>query len=202
MPLLTRAFYERPATTVARDLLGALLVRRVDGQRVSGMIVETEAYTGLDDMASHGRKHRTPRNTIMYGKPGHAYVYFTYGMHWLLNVVCEPEDHPAAVLLRAIEPQEGQSIMAAHRPGRPPREWTSGPARLARALAVAGPQNGLDLTDRRGDLWIEAGARVPDEQVRTGPRIGLGSVPEPWLGMPWRYWIAGNSFVSRQGSRI
>ncbi len=197
MPVLPREFYERPATTVARELLGALLVRRVDGQRVSGVIVEAEAYTGLDDMASHGRKHRTPRNVIMYGRPGHAYVYFTYGMHWLLNAVCEPEDHPAAVLLRAIDPQEGQSIMAANRPGRLPREWTSGPARLAQALGISQPENGLDLTDERGGLWIEAGTLVPDDQVRAGPRIGLGSVPEPWLSKPWRWWIAGNPFVSR-----
>ncbi len=196
MPVLPREFYDRPATAVARDLLGALLVREIDGQRVSGLIVETEAYTGLDDMASHGRKHRTPRNTIMYGAPGHAYVYFTYGMHWLLNVVCEPQDHPAAVLLRAIDPQEGQSIMAANRPGRPPRDWTRGPARLAQALGVAGEQNGLDLTGKR-DLWIEAGPPVPDEQVRTGPRIGLGSVVEPWLSMPWRWWVADNPNVSR-----
>ncbi|HML23643.1 MAG TPA: DNA-3-methyladenine glycosylase [Aggregatilinea sp.] len=197
MPILTREFYTRPATTVARELLGALLVREIDGQRVSGLIVETEAYTGLDDMASHGRKRRTPRNTVMYGAPGHAYVYFTYGMHWLLNAVCEPEDQPAAVLLRAIDPQEGQTIMAANRPGRPPREWTSGPARLAKALAVARDQNGLDLTDQGGGLWIEAGSPVPDEQMRTGPRIGLGSVVEPWLSMPWRFWIADNPFVSR-----
>ncbi len=198
MAILDRDFYRQPATTVARELLGATLVRQLDGVRLSGMIVEAEAYRGLNDRASHGRERRTPRNVIMYGPPGHAYVYLTYGMYWLLNAVCEPEDHPAAVLIRAIEPLEGHEVMAANRPGRPPREWTSGPGRLALALGVGPAENGLDLTDPRGGLWIEAAPRVPDEKVRVGPRIGLGRhVHEPWLSMPWRWWIAENPYVSR-----
>lgn len=196
--ILERDFYQQPATTVARALLGATLVRHLHGERLSGKIVETEAYRGLDDRASHGRERRTPRNVIMYGPPGHAYVYLTYGMYWLLNAVCEPEEQPAAVLIRAIEPLEGHALMAANRPGRPPREWSSGPGRLALALGVGQAENGLDLTDPRGGLWIEAGARVPDAEVRAGPRIGLGRhVHEPWLSMPWRWWIADNPYVSR-----
>ena len=138
--LLPSTFYAQSALTVARQLLGARLVRVLpDGTRLSGRIVETEAYTGLDDLASHGRRQRTKRNAPMYGPPGRAYIYFTYGNYWMLNIVTEPEDQPAAVLIRA----------------------------------------------------------VADEAVRTGPRIGLNTAPEPWLSLPWRFWEAGNPYVSR-----
>lgn len=193
-----RAFYARPATDVARALLGMHVVRRIDGQRVSGIIVETEAYTGLDDLASHGREKRTPRNLPMWGTPGHAYVYLIYGQYWLFNVVCEPVDHPAAVLIRAVEPLEGTAIMAANRAGRPPREWTSGPGRLSLALGIAGTDNEADLTTQAAGVWIEAGDPVPDERVTTGPRVGLGArVTEPWLSLAWRWWVADNPYVSR-----
>ncbi|HEY1408158.1 MAG TPA: DNA-3-methyladenine glycosylase [Promineifilum sp.] len=126
----TASFYAASALTVARKLLGARLVRVLpDGTRLSGRIVETEAYTGLDDMASHGHTRPTKRNQVMYGPPGRAYVYFTYGNYWLLNAVCEAEGHPAAVLLRAVEPLEGLDAMAARRPGRAP----SGRTRTSRA---------------------------------------------------------------------
>lgn len=196
--VLPQGFYSRPTTEVARDLLGKLIVHQVDGEELAGRIVEVEAYLGLKDEAAHAFAGITPRTKVMFGPPGHAYVYLTYGMYWLLNAVCEPEDHPAAVLIRAIEPLEGHEVMAANRPGRPPREWTSGPGRLALALGVGPAENGLDLTDPRGGLWIEAAPRVPDEKVRVGPRIGLGRhVHEPWLSMPWRWWIAENPYVSR-----
>lgn len=196
--ILDRDFYAQPATGVARALLGAVLVRQIDGQRLSGVIVETEAYTGLHDLASHGRKKRTVRNLPMWEAPGFAYVYLIYGMYWLLNVVCEPVDHPAAVLIRAIEPREGQDAIAANRPGRPPHEWTNGPGRLSLALNVTGDHNRADVTTPDAGLWIEAGDPVPDEQIHTGPRIGLGKyVGEPWLSMSWRWWIAGNRHVSK-----
>ncbi|NJL94729.1 MAG: DNA-3-methyladenine glycosylase, partial [Anaerolineae bacterium] len=121
-----REFFAQNARTVARALLGAQLVRVLDGSALSGRIVETEAYTGINDLASHGRAGRTPRNLPMWEDPGHAYVYLTYGVHWLLNVVCEPAGQPAAVLLRAIEPLSGQATMAERRPGLRPRDWTSG----------------------------------------------------------------------------
>ncbi|MBZ0319389.1 MAG: DNA-3-methyladenine glycosylase [Anaerolineae bacterium] len=191
-------FYTQNACVVARELLGARLVRKIDGQRMSGIIVETEAYTGVNDLASHGRLKRTPRNLPMYEHPGHAYVYLTYGMHWLLNVACEPEGHPAAVLLRAIEPVEGLDLMAERRPNRPTTEWTSGPARLTLAIGVDGQQNRVNLTDEQAGLWIEQGAPIEDTQVSTGPRIGLGKrVPEPWFSMAWRWWISDNPYVSR-----
>lgn len=196
--ILGRDFYARNACVVARELLGARLVRKLDGQRVSGIIVETEAYTGVDDLASHGRLKRTPRNLPMYEHPGHAYVYLTYGMHWLLNAACEPEGHPAAVLLRAIEPSEGLALMAERRPNRPAKEWTSGPARLTLAIGVDGQQNRVDLTNEQAGLWIEQGTLIDDKRISTGPRIGLGKrVPEPWFSMAWRWWISDNPYVSR-----
>lgn len=192
------SFYNLSALTVARELLGARLVRVLDnGVRVSGRIVETEAYTGLDDMASHGRKKRTPRNLVMYGPPGHAYVYFTYGNWWLPNVVVEPEDQPAAVLIRAVEPVEGLDEMAARRPDRPPLEWTNGPAKLALAMEIGQALNGVDMTTTANRFWIEPDEIVPDELVRTGPRIGMGKTPEPWYSMPWRWWVGGNLYVSK-----
>ncbi len=196
--MLPREFYAQPATTVARELLGAVLVRCIDGQRVSGRIVETEAYRTVDDSASHGRIRRTARNRPMWETPGHAYVYLIYGKYWLLNVVCEPVDHPAAVLIRAIEPLEGEPFMAAQRAGLPRLAWTNGPGRLSLALNVTAAHNTVDMTTTAAGLWIEAGEPVPDAQVRTGPRIGLGRhVQEPWLSIPWRWWLAGNPFVSK-----
>ncbi|MBN1200583.1 MAG: DNA-3-methyladenine glycosylase [Anaerolineae bacterium] len=196
--IVNRDFYAQHATTVARDLLGAVLVRRINGQRLSGRIVETEAYSGLDDLASHGRAGRTPRNLPMWEAPGHAYVYLIYGAYWLLNIVCEPVEHPAAVLIRAIEPLEGEPVMATNRAGRPRKHWTSGPGRLTLALAVTGDDNRVDMTTSAAHLWIEAGQPVPEGNVCAGPRIGLGRhVTDPWLTMPWRWWVADNPFVSK-----
>lgn len=196
------SFYAQPTLNAARQLLGARLVRILpDGTRLSGRIVETEAYAGLDDLASHGHSRRTPRNSIMYGPPGRAYIYFTYGNWWMPNVVTEPEGFPAAVLLRAVEPLEGLDEMAARRPGRPPHEWTNGPAKLALALAIDKALNGFDLTTIENGLWIEPDQFVPDGLVRTGPRIGLGKTPEPWRSLPWRFWVGGNPFVSKGSGR-
>lgn len=195
MTALPHSFYDRPTLTVARDLLGCVLVRALDGQRLAGRIVETEAYIGAEDQACHARAGITPRTKIMFGPPGHAYVYFTYGMHWLLNVVTEPEGIGAAVLIRAVEPLDGLETIAAHRAGRPRREWTSGPAKLTRALAIDGALNGVPLSG--GALFIERGAPIPPEDIRTGPRIGIDSAPEPWRSKPWRLWIAGSSDVSK-----
>ena len=186
---LPSSFYNRSAVTVARELLGMVLVRNLAGVRLSGIIIETEAYQGEEDQASHARAGRTARTSIMYGPPGRAYVYFTYGMHWMLNCVTEPEDFPAAVLLRAIQPVEGLEQIAARRPGQPPQLWCNGPAKLCKALAVDQELNGADLCDPKGQLWIEAGQPVPDSQIITGPRIGIFSVPEPWFSMPWRFRI-------------
>lgn len=122
----------------------------------------------------------------MYGPPGRAYVYFIYGMHWMFNVVAEPEGSPSAVLVRALEPSEGLEIIAARRGGVRPKDWTNGPARLCKALNITGSLNGADLTDAGSGLVIEDGFAVPDRSVITGPRVGIEGVPEPWRSMPWR----------------
>ncbi len=198
MTPLPRSFYDRHALTVARALLGMRLVRHEPGQeRIAGRIVETEAYTGLDDMASHGRKKRTPRNLPMWGPPGCAYVYLTHGIHWMFNVVVEGEDHPAAVLIRAVEPLEGLTTIAERRAGRKPLHWTSGPGRLTAAMGITGTLNRADISTPHAGLWIEPDTEVADTHICTGPRIGLGKTPEPWLSMPWRFWVAENSHVSR-----
>ena len=185
--VLPVSFYDRPVLEVARDLLGARLVRRLNGLRLSGIIVETEAYRGEEDLACHARAGRTPRTEVMYGPPGYAYVYFTYGMHWLLNCVTGPEGFPAAVLVRAILPREGIETIAANRAGQPRKLWCNGPAKLTRALAVDGGFNAANLCDPQGSLWIEAGHPIPDHRVRTGPRVGIQRVPEPWRSIPWRF---------------
>lgn len=197
-------FYNRSALVVARDLLGARLVRVLpDGTRIAGRIVETEAYTGLDDLASHaGRHKRTPRNLPMWKAPGRSYVYFTRGIHWMLNVVVEPEDQPAAVLIRAIDPLEGLDTIGRHRPDSKPLDWTSGPARLTRALAISGALNEADMTTTAAGLWIEDDEAIPDELVRSGPRIGLGKTPEPWFSIPWRWWVGGNAYVSAGSGKL
>jgi len=187
MSQLTREFFNRPALPVARDLLGCRLVRVQSGGRMAGLIMETEAYQGEEDLGCHAAAGKTPRTSVMYGPPGHAYVYFTYGMHWLLNAVTEREGTAAAVLIRAIHPVEGQDLMAVNRPYKAKKSgWTDGPAKLTQALAVDGTFNTADLCTRESGLWIEQGETIPDEVVERTPRIGLNSVPEPWRSIPWR----------------
>lgn len=184
---LPREFYARSTLTVARRLLGARLVRLLDGERLTGFITETEAYIGETDLACHARAGRTARTQVMYGPPGRAYVYFTYGMHWLLNVVTEEEGFPAAVLIRAVQVEAGRQVIAARRAGVKSSAWTNGPARLTAAFGIDGAQNGLDLTASAADLWIESGVVISDASVTIGPRVGLYNVPEPWKSMPWRF---------------
>ena len=158
MPILSRAFYARPALEVARNLLGCRLVRIQNGHRLAGVITETEAYQGEDDLGCHASAGKTPRTSVMYGPPGHAYIYFTYGMHWLINAVTSEEDVPAAVLIRAIQPVEGQALMAVNRPYHAQKhDWTNGPAKLTQAMAIDGQLNTTDLYSREGSLWIENG---------------------------------------------
>ena len=163
------------------------LVRLQDGQRLAGFIVETEAYRGEEDQGCHCRAGRTPRTQVMYGPPGFTYVYFTYGMHWLLNFVVEAEGFPAAVLIRAIQPVEGLEVIAARRGGQPAVRWTDGPAKLTQALGIDGRLNGIDLCAPQSQIFLESGASVPDANVTIGPRVGLYTVPEPWKSIPWRF---------------
>ncbi len=186
-PCLPSSWYERDVVEVARGLLGKRLVRSLNGLRVGGLISEAEAYRGEEDLACHARAGLTARTAVMYGPPGHAYVYFTYGMHWMLNAVCMQPGYPAAVLIRAIVPQEGLEIIAQRRKGQPQASWTNGPAKLTRALAIDGSLNGIDLCDPSSGLWIEDLPALPDSAISAKPRVGIDSVPEPWKSLPWRF---------------
>jgi DNA-3-methyladenine glycosylase len=174
---------------VARELLGQRLVRIEDGRRISGLISEAEAYTGEEDLACHAKAGLTPRTKVMYGPPGHAYVYFTYGMHWMLNFVVEPEGRPAAVLIRAIQPEEGLDLIESRRNGQSARHWTDGPGKICQALNIDGRLNGADLCSPDSELFVEKGHPVPESRVTITPRVGLNTVPEPWKSMPWRYLV-------------
>lgn len=193
MDILARSFYNRPTLTVARELIGARLVRILNGVKLVGLITETEAYISEKDLACHAKAGRTARTAVMYGEAGHAYVYFTYGNHWMLNAVTEPEGFPAAVLIRAIQPIEGVEVMLERRNGRD----TFGPGKLCQALGVTKSENGVDLTDESGGLWIEEGVKVPNSLVTKGPRVGLNNTPEPWLSKPWRFLVKGHVIASR-----
>lgn len=187
---LSRDFFARPTLQVARALLGMRLVRIEADQRIAGMIVETEAYRGEDDLGCHARSGPTARNCVMFGPPGHAYVYFTYGMHWMLNFVTEEQGFPAAVLVRAIVPQEGLDLIAARRNGQPAAQWTDGPAKICQALGIDGSLNGADLCTSEAGLFVEPGKPVADWRVTSGARVGLNNVPEPWKSIPWRFLLA------------
>jgi DNA-3-methyladenine glycosylase len=200
MSRLPRGFFARDTLVVARALLGTKLVRELDGKRLTGVIVECEAYIGQGDTACHASRGRTPRNEVMFGPPGFAYVYFTYGMHWMLNVVTEAEGFPAAVLLRALQPMEGIEKMRALRQAkgraRTDQELTSGPARLTQALGVDRTFSGADLVTG-GQLWLEPGDSILDDGVECGPRIGVKYAAEKDRLAPWRFWVRDCPYVSQ-----
>lgn len=208
---LSRRFFATDPETLARKLLGCTLARTMpDGSRIAGTIVETEAYLGIPDTSSHtfgGR--RTDRVASMWAKPGTAYVYFTYGMHYCMNISAGAEGDPVAVLLRAVQPTEGVDLIRAHRAGPKPRknpltdrELCSGPARLCQAFAIGKPHDGLDLTagldPELGALAVERRKTGPlaDDQIAVGPRVGL-SGDDTWTHAPLRFAIAGSPYMSR-----
>lgn len=190
--VLPREFYARPAEQVARDLLGCRLIREVDGHRCIAEIVETEAYVGPHDDASHAAERfgRTARNDMMFREPGRAYVYLIYGIHWCLNAVTDQEEFPAAVLIRAASPLAGLGLMRQLRPGRRDYELLRGPGNLCRALAIDGSCNGHDLTEP--PLAIAPGADYPDSRIHRGPRIGITRAVEH----PLRFWVRDSPAVS------
>jgi len=193
---LPRSFFARDTVVVARELLGKRLVREINGRRVSGIIIETEAYRGEEDLACHARSGRTPRTEIMFGCPGKAYIYFIYGMHWLLNFVTEKEGFPGAVLIRAIKAEEGLDFIAARRAGKPARAWTDGPAKICQALAVDGSLNSLDVCAADARIYLEAGEKVTPDSIQASPRIGLNTVPEPWKSIDWRFVVNYQSLMA------
>lgn len=189
---LPRSFFLRPSPEVGPDLLGRILMRRLgDGRLLSARIVETEAYQE-DDPASHSYRGRTNRTEVMFGRPGHLYVYFTYGVHHCMNVVTGSDREGSAVLLRAAEPLEGVQEMARRRGTDDPRALCSGPGRLCQALGIARQENGLDLV-RGHDLWLLEGTPVSPLEIDVGSRVGITRGIE----RPWRFSVRGDRFVSR-----
>jgi DNA-3-methyladenine glycosylase len=194
---LPREFYTRSnVLVVTRELLGKLLVvPAADGTRVSGTIVEAEAYRGPQDRASHaygGR--RTNRTETMYGIGGTAYVYFVYGMYYQFNVVTNVKDVPHAVLIRAVEPVEGIEIMRTRRHSQPDHNLTNGPGKLCIALGIDDKLDRADLFGER--VWLEEAEKISSRKIASGPRIGI-DYAEEWVDKPWRFWIRDNPFVSR-----
>ena len=192
---IPRAFYLQDTRTAAQRLLGQIVTRRLPtGETLSGIIVETEAYL-TDDPACHAYRGQTPRNSAMFGPPGHAYVYFTYGLHMMLNLVCAPQGVAEAVLIRALEPVEGVELMRLNRGGMAEtRQLTNGPGKLAQALALTRlSHNEADVTDPAGELMILPNDSSPFATVTT-TRIGITQ----GVDLPWRYYVAGNAFVSRK----
>jgi len=193
--VLPRRFYARPTLVVARELLGKELLWRGEGGPMGGRIVEVEAYLGASDPASHAYRGETRRNRTMFGAPGHAYVYFTYGMHHCVNVVTEDAGTPHAILLRALAPTTGLARWRAARPDLPLARIASGPGRLCRALGLDRSHDGLDLT--RSELIVRTGPAAAGEvleswDIRSGPRIGIRLARE----LPYRFWLAGEPAVS------
>jgi DNA-3-methyladenine glycosylase len=185
--ILPRAFYNRPAIDVSRDLLGKVLVHK----SAAGIIVETEAYLGGEDLAAHSAAGITPRTRVIFGPPGHAYVYLSYGMHECLNIVAEPEGQPGCVLIRALEPVAGLEEMRARRPAaRTDRDLTSGPGKLTRALEITRAHNGVDVT--RGSLTVRMPQHPHKVDIEVTKRIGITKCPD----LPLRFLIRGNPFVS------
>lgn len=195
---LPREFYTRSnVLTVARELLGKLLVvPAANGTRVSGRIVEVEAYRGPQDRAAHsfgGR--RTRRTETMYGIGGTAYVFFVYGMYYQFNIVTNVVDVPHAILIRALEPVEGIELMRKRRRRQPDHNLTNGPGKLSIAMGI---DRKLDAADLLGDrVWLETDRTVPRSQIASGPRIGI-DYAEEWRDKPWRFWIKDSAFVSRK----
>ena len=184
------SFFERPADLVARELLGTLVVSTIEGRRTSGRIVETEAYLGRDDPASHGyRDRRHARNESLYGPPGSWYVYLSYGMHWCANLVCGPRGHASAVLLRALEPVEGLDTMRRRRAGVADRQLCSGPGRLCQALGITRSLDGRMM--HRSDVKVRSAEGL--HEIVASPRIGITKAAD-W---PLRFVVSGSPWASR-----
>jgi DNA-3-methyladenine glycosylase len=198
--LLPRAFFARPAVEVAPDLLGCVIAHSTAEGLVAVRLVEVEAYAGEADPASHAFRGRTARNAVMFGPPGHVYVYFTYGMHFCMNLVCQPPGDASAVLLRAGRVIDGVPLAAARRAGERPsgatlreNDLARGPARLCEALGIDRSHDGADVCRPGSPLQVLAPlARVPAADVGTGPRVGVSRAAD----VAWRFWITGDPAVS------
>ncbi len=200
--ILREKFFNRPTLIVAKELLGKYLVRKVNGREICGMITEIEAYDGFHDKASHASRGKTERNKIMFGPAGHWYIYFTYGMHWILNIITREEGYPAAVLIRGVLLKEGPAPLEAGRPeaavavplaGRP----LTGPARVTKYFKIDNKLNGEKANKaspfgklRAGGLWIEdRGIKIPRSKIKRSPRIGVHYAGPVWAGKLHRFYI-------------
>jgi DNA-3-methyladenine glycosylase len=191
---LARDFYEQPTVEAAQRLLGKYLVRVHPDGVTTGMILETEAYVGPEDKASHASRGRTPRNGVMFGPAGFAYVYVIYGMHHCLNAVTEPEEYPAAVLIRAAQPCEGLELMRARRRKQDIRLLANGPGNLCQAFGIGRGLNSIDLC---GDVLFVEDCGVSSADIVAATRVGV-DYAGPWKDMPWRFYIAGRPGVSKR----
>jgi DNA-3-methyladenine glycosylase len=192
---LSREFYNRPTLEVAIDLLGKILVREVNGLSMGGRLVEVEAYIGEDDPGCHACRGMTPRNEIMYGEPGYLYVYFTYGNHYMLNIVTERKGFPAAVLLRGMEPMYGVDIMMKNRGVEQITDIASGPGKMAKALGITTAQKGEDLTGKHIYLLDD---KMEISEIWQSPRIGLTDGRDKL----WRFFLPDNPYVSKMSSYV
>lgn len=193
---LDRSFFDRPVLEVARDLLGCVVEHGAPDGTVAVRLTEVEAYAGAGDPGSHAFRGPRRRNAVMFGQPGHLYVYFTYGMHWCANLVCLPPGQPAAVLLRAGEVVAGEPLARHRRPAaRAARDLARGPARLAAALGLHGGLDGLDVCAPAAAVRVHRAGSAPvaPEAVRTGPRVGVSGTG---AAFPWRFWLDGERTVS------
>jgi DNA-3-methyladenine glycosylase len=191
MTILARSFYDQDTVDVAKDLLGKILVRKIDGNIISGIITETEAYRYKDDPASHTYGGMTERNKAMFGQVGRAYVYFTYGMHYCVNAVARSPDYDAgAVLIRSLVPKKGTDFMSRQRKTRDISNLTNGPAKLTQALKITKKEYGEDLT-KRSSLYVIDGLEVKKSQILSGPRIGIKKANDKM----WNFKIAKNVFL-------
>lgn len=189
---LPRSFFDRPVLEVAPDLLGRLVVHRSAEGEVTARLTEVEAYDGPNDPGSHAFRGRSKRNGTMFGPPGHLYVYFTYGMHYCMNLVCGPPGKPTGILLRAAEITGGVELARRRRfAAKADRDLARGPARLVEALAVTSADDGADVCGE-GPLTVHHGVPAPGELIRMGPRVGLRQAAD----FPWRFWIDGDPTVS------
>lgn len=190
MSVLSKSFYNQPTLHAAQDLLGCFLVRKIGRRIIRTKIVETEAYIGPNDLASHASRGRTTRNEVMFGKPGIIYVYFTYGLHYMLNIVTEKKDYPAAVLVRAAEPINDLRFKIFDL-------RTNGPAKLTKFLQIDKKFNGLPIYTKKYGLWIEEGERVNDRNIVKTERIGVDYAGK-YKNKLRRFYIKGNKFISKK----
>lgn len=197
MRKIKKDFYNRETLKVAQELLGKFLVRKIGKKIIAGKIVETEAYVGLRDLASHASRGKTVRTAPMFGPPGHAYVYLVYGLNYCFNIVTEKENYPAAILIRAIEPAEGADLMKRYRKTQKLIfNLTNGPGKLCQALKIDKSINMLDLT--KNILWVEdRGVKIKSSEIVAAKRIGVDYAGK-YKNKPWRFYLRGNPFVSKK----